>query len=59
MCTSVIVGQNASADGSLLFSRSADSSALKAQHFVIHPACDWPEGSIYSTQDFDGANNFS
>ena len=59
MCTSVIVGQNASADGSLLFSRSADSSALKAQHFVIHPACDWPEGSIYRTQDFDGANNFS
>ncbi len=59
MCTSVIVGQKASSDGSLLFARSADSSALKAQHFVIHPACDWPEGSVYRTKDFDGATDFS
>ncbi len=59
MCTSVIVGTGASADGSLLFARSADSNALKAQHFVIHPACDWPEGSIYRTKDFGGATDFS
>ena len=38
MCTSVIVGEKATADGSFLLARSADSSALKAQHFVIHEA---------------------
>ena len=59
MCTSVIVGSRASADGSLLFARSADSSALKAQHFVIHPAADWPEGAMYRTQDYKGATDFS
>ena len=58
MCTSVIVGEKATADGSFLIARSADSSALKAQHFVVHPACDNPEGSMYRTQDHKGATAF-
>ena len=58
MCTSVIVGEKATADGSLLLARSADSSALKAQHFVIHEAREWPEGSMYRTQDHKGATAF-
>ena len=36
-CTTVVVGEGATADGSFLVARAADSSALKAQHFVIHP----------------------
>ena len=35
MCTSVIVGEKATADGSFLVARSADSNALKAQHFGL------------------------
>ena len=58
MCTSVIVGEKATADGSFLLARSADSSALKAQHFVIHEAREWPEGSMYRTQDHKGATAF-
>lgn len=58
MCTSVIVGEKATIDGSFMIARSADSSALKAQHFVIHPACDLPKGTMYRTQDHKGATDF-
>ena len=58
MCTTVVVGEKASADGSFLIARSADSSAMKAQHFVVHPACDNPEGAMYRTQDHHGATAF-
>lgn len=37
-CTTLLAGSEATNDGSLIIARSADSSALKAQHFVIHPA---------------------
>ncbi len=59
MCTTVIVGEKASFDGSFLLARSADSSALKAQHFKIHPAKDYPAGAMYRTKDHDGATDFS
>lgn len=58
MCTSILVGEKATADGSFLLARSADSNALKAQHFKIHPAKTWPEGAMYRTQDFHGATAF-
>ena len=58
MCTSIIVGEKATADGSFMMARSADSNALKAQHFVIHEAHDNPEGAMYRTQDFKGATDF-
>lgn len=59
MCTTFIVGRDASADGSFLVSRSADSSALKAQLFVVHPARDYAPGAMYRTQDHKGATNFT
>lgn len=37
-CTTFLAGNEATADGSIIVARSADSDALKAQHFVIHPA---------------------
>lgn len=36
-CTTILVGEGASDDGSMLIARSADSKAIKAQVFLIHP----------------------
>jgi dipeptidase len=58
MCTTVIVGEKASADGSFLLARSADSNALKAQHFIIHEAADREPGAMYRTKDHAGATAF-
>ena len=57
-CTTLLAGSEATNDGSLIIARSADSSALKAQHFVIHPAKKNQSG-IYSTKEHNGANNFT
>lgn len=57
-CTTLLAGSEATNDGSLIVARSADSDALKAQHFVIHPAKSNQTG-IYSTQAHHGANNFT
>lgn len=59
MCTTFIVGDKATVDDSFLVARSADSSALKAQLFIIHPACYYPEGAMYRTKDHNGATDFS
>ena len=56
-CTTVVVGEEATADGSFLVARAADSNALKAQHFVIHPAKKNQKG-MYRTKDHDGATAF-
>ncbi|QAV24268.1 C69 family dipeptidase [Proteus hauseri] len=57
-CTTLLAGSEATNDGSLIIARSADSDALKAQHFIIHPAKDNQTG-IYSTREHKGANDFS
>ncbi len=57
-CTTLLAGSEATNDGSLIVARSADSDALKAQHFVIHPAKS-NQTDIYSTQAHHGANNFT
>lgn len=57
-CTTLLVGNESSADGSMLVARSADSDALKAQHFVIHPAKQNQTG-VYSTKAHNGANDFT
>lgn len=58
MCTTIVVGEKASVDGSFIVARSADSSSLKAQHFVIHPAKQGQTGT-YSTKAHDGVNDFT
>lgn len=56
-CTTVVVDRQATTDGSFLIARAADSSALKAHHFVIHPATKNQKG-MYRTADHNGANHF-
>ena len=58
MCTTIVVGEKATADGSFLVARSADSSSLKAQHFVIHPAKTGQSG-VYSCKAHGGVNDFT
>lgn len=57
-CTTLLAGSEATNDGSLIIARSADSDALKAQHFVIHPRKTNQTG-IYSTKAHNGANDFT
>ncbi len=57
-CTTIVAASGATADGSMLVARAADSNALKAQHFVIHPAKRGQSGT-YRTKDHGGATDFS
>ena len=59
MCTTLFAGRAATADASLILARSADSSSLKAQHFLIHPAITGTKPQHYSCQAHGGLNNFS
>lgn len=56
-CTTILVGEKVSKDGSLLVARSADSKAIKAQVFLIHPKKVGQTG-VHSSKAHDGANNF-
>ena len=57
-CTTILVGQGASKDGSMLIARSADSKAIKAQVFLIHPKKTNQKG-IHSSKAHNGANDFT
>lgn len=58
MCTTIIVGAKATEKGHLFVARSADSTAMKAQHYVIHEARENQEG-FYRCADYHGDNNFT
>lgn len=57
MCTTILVGNKATADGSFLVARNADSDPLKAQHMVVHPERRGQKG-MYRTKDYGGATAF-
>ncbi len=57
-CTTILVGEGASDDGSMLVARSADSKAIKAQVFLIHPKKTNQKG-VHSSKAHDGANDFT
>ncbi|WP_261529980.1 C69 family dipeptidase [Campylobacter lari] len=57
-CTTILVPNEASKDGSWLVARSADSKADKAQVFLIHPRVENQKG-IYSTKAHQGMNDFT
>ena len=59
MCTSIVVGERATADSSFLIARSADSSSLKAQHFLVHDAFVKEGGWTYSCKAHQGLNDFT
>nr|WP_172486311.1 C69 family dipeptidase [Campylobacter ureolyticus] len=56
-CTTILVGEKVSKDGSTLVARSADSKAIKAQVFLIHPETKNQTG-FHSSKAHDGANDF-
>lgn len=57
-CTTILVGEEATNDGSRLVARSADSKAIKAQVFLIHPKRTNQSG-MHSSKAHDGANDFT
>ncbi|MFT5871407.1 MAG: dipeptidase [Clostridium sp.] len=54
-CTSVLVGKNASADGSVIISRNEDAQTAWAKRFVIHPTTVNEPNAIFKSN----ANNFT
>ena len=54
-CTTILVGDKASSDGSTMIARNDDHNALIAQHYVIYPAKDHAKGSLFHSH----VNNFT
>lgn len=50
-CTSILVGKNASADGSTMIGRNEDSRAAWAKKFVIHPHTEFDAPQTFTSQD--------
>ncbi len=50
-CTSILVGKNASADGSTMIGRNEDSRAAWAKKFVIHPHTEFDAPQPFKSQD--------
>lgn len=50
-CTSILVGKNASADGSTMIGRDEDSQAAWAKKFVVHPHVEYDEPQTFTSQD--------
>lgn len=48
-CTSVLVGKNASADGSVIVARNEDSMTAWTKRFVVHPKTTNPKGAMFKS----------
>ena len=51
-CTTILVGNQASADGSFIAARNEDYSATNAKHMLIHPAAHHQKGVFISNSVF-------
>lgn len=51
-CTTVLVGDKATTDGSYIVARNEDHSAINAKHFVHHPATT-NDNSVFHSRDND------
>jgi dipeptidase len=52
-CTTVLVGKDASADGSTIIARNEDSSTKNPKYFVVHPAQKNAKGTMYVSTNTD------
>lgn len=52
-CTSILVGKNASADGSTMIGRNEDSRAAWAKKFINHPHTEFDVPQTFKSQDSD------
>ena len=50
-CTTVLVGSEATSDGSVFIARSVDSSALNPSLLIMHPAAVNKTGAVYRGSD--------
>ncbi|ETY74284.1 C69 family dipeptidase [Lactiplantibacillus fabifermentans] len=50
-CTSILIGKNATADGSTMIGRNEDSRAAWAKKFVIHPHAEFDAAPTFTSQD--------
>ena len=57
-CTSVVVGSEATKDGSLIIARTADGSAFRPAHLTIYPATKGVKGMYYA-KDHNHMTDFS
>lgn len=52
-CTSILVGKNASADGSTMIGRNEDSRSAWAKKFVVHPHTEFATPQVFKSNDED------
>lgn len=50
-CTSILIGKNATVDGSVMIGRNEDSRPAWPKHFVVHPAKTTPNATFKSTDN--------
>lgn len=52
-CTSILIGKNATADGSTMIGRNEDSKAAWAKKFVVHPHTEFDAPQTFKSNDRD------
>nr|SFZ88136.1 Dipeptidase [Loigolactobacillus rennini] len=50
-CTSILVGKQASADGSIFIGRNEDSKAAWPKHFISHPRKTYTKAPVFQSKD--------
>lgn len=50
-CTSILIGKNATVDGSVIIGRNEDSRPAWPKNFVVHPAVTHDDSQVFTSQD--------